>query len=98
MTMTGSVKLKLTEVDGGIEARHNCYVCVSCGTAYALEELAPIRIHDLFARVAPGAEMPAGECPNENCPEAVESPYGPAALCYSAEEEPSWDGEWECVT
>ena len=53
MTMTGSVKLKLKEVDGGIEGRHNCYVCVSCGTLYGLEELGPIRIRDLFARVPP---------------------------------------------
>ena len=41
MTMTRSVKLKLKEVDGGIEGRHNCYVCVSCGTSYGLRNSAP---------------------------------------------------------
>ena len=92
MTMTGSVKLKPKGVDDG------SYVCVSCGKLYGLEDLAPIRIRDLFARVPPGAEMPAGECPDENCPEAIESPYGPAALCYWAGLEAfKWDMEWEVV-
>jgi hypothetical protein len=73
-------RVKLTAIEGGHS--YDMYVCVACGSRYRLEELASIRLRDLLARVTAGAEMPAGECPNADCPDAIDWPYGPAALCY----------------
>ena len=39
--------------------------CGNCGAVHDVDDLNPIS--DLFQRVAPGEEMPAGECPEEDC-------------------------------
>jgi len=51
--------------------------CDNCGTEYRADELE--MISDIQERINPGCEVPAGQCPDEEC----------GALCYLAEP-PEW--------
>ena len=82
------LKLKHVEGDGEEFGVVENYVCVACGRLCSFEQLAFMRVTDLLARYV--RDVPGGECPNEDCPQTITSPQGPAALCFSAE-----DGLWE---